>query len=564
MIIPRLALQNRLRAAIAMTIAAWVVCSTPGLIRGEGGAVVTKSRVPNILILLADDLGFSDLGCYGSEIQTPNLDRLAKGGIRFTQFYNTARCWPTRGALLTGYYAQQIRRDHVEGVPSGNQGKRPPWAPLLSKTLKPFGYRSYHSGKWHIDGLPLREGFGSSYRLDDHDRHFHPKKHFWNDEPLPAVSEDDTYYSSTEIANRTLSQWNQHADAHPSDPFFSFVAFTAPHFPLQAPKEWVERCKERYQAGWDQVRQDRWNRMRDLGLGTTVSVVEQSLGPPYPFPDAIKRLGPGEVNLPLAWSDLSSEQQAFQIDKMAVHAAMVEHMDHEIGRLIEWLRDHGQLDQTVILFLSDNGASAEIMVRGDGHAENAEPGSKESYLCLGPGWSTVSNTPFRKHKTWVHEGGICTPCILHWPAAVSSQSIPVSTPLHVIDVVPTLLEIAQGTPVTSKTGEHPDGTPSRPGMSFLSLLRPTASPWKESASRTSMPADRVLWWQHERNRAIREGDWKLVAAGSESPWELYNLRNDRTESHNIASDYPERVKHLAKLWETMRDDHRAAALRSDE
>jgi arylsulfatase A-like enzyme len=562
--LPRLSFRIRSSTAIALTIATWIVCSVAASIRGDGGPGAATNRAPNILIVLADDLGFSDLGCYGSEIQTPNLDRLAKGGIRFTQFYNTARCWPTRGALLTGYYAQQIRRDQVDGVPSGNQGKRPAWAPLLTKSLTPLGYRSYHSGKWHIDGLPLQEGFDSSYRLDDHDRHFQPKKHFWNDEPLPAVSEGDAYHSSTEIANRTLLQWNQHTDEHPGDPFFSFVAFTAPHFPLQAPEEWVERCKHRYRMGWDQVRQDRWNRMRDLGLGTTVSLVERSLGPPYSFPDAIKRLGPGEVNLPLAWSDLNLEQQAFQVDKMAVHAAMVEHMDHEIGRLIEWLRDHGQLDRTVILFLSDNGASAEIMVRGDGHTADSVPGSKESYLCLGPGWSTVANTPFRKHKTWVHEGGICTPCILHWPAAVSAQPIPVSTPLHVIDVVPTLLEIAQGKPLSPKCGDNPEGIPPRPGMSFSSLLLPTASPWKDFACRALMPANRVLWWQHERNRAIREGDWKLVAAGSESPWELYNLRDDRSESNNIASNYPERVEYLAKLWETMRDDHRAAALRLDE
>jgi arylsulfatase len=204
------------------------------------------------------------------------------------------------------------------------------------------------------------------------------------------------------------------------------------------------------------------------------------------------------------------------------------------------------------------------MVRGDGHTADSVPGSKESYLCLGPGWSTVANTPFRKHKTWVHEGGICTPCILHWPAAVSAQPIPVSTPLHVIDVLPTLLEIAQGKPLSPKSGDNPEGIPPRPGMSFSSLLLPTASPWKDFACRALMPANRVLWWQHERNRAIREGDWKLVAAGSESPWELYNLRDDRSESNNIASNYPERVEYLAKLWETMRDDHRAAALRLDE
>lgn len=564
MIIQKRSLHAQSQISIVLAIYAWLTLANPAS-TGEHAeqTIATKSR-PNILVILADDLGFSDLSCYGSEIETPNLDRLAMGGIRFTQFYNTARCWPTRGALLTGYYAQQIRRDHVEGVPSGAQGKRPRWAPLLSQSLVPLGYRSYHSGKWHVDGLPTNQGFNSSYRLDDHDRHFHPKKHFWNDRPLPEVSEKDTYYSSTEIVHRALSQWDAHTRDHKDSPFFSFVAFTAPHFPLQAPKPWIERCKDRYRAGWDRIRQERWDRMQNLGLGTILSDVERSLGPPYPFPDAIQRLGPGEISIPRIWSELHSEQKTFQIEKMAVHAAMVEHMDFEIGRLIDWLQDHKKLDQTVILFLSDNGASAEIMVRGDGHTKNAEPGSKESFLCLGPGWSTVCNTPFRKHKTWVHEGGICTPCILHWPAAVSAQSVPIATPLHVIDVVPTLLEIAQGTPLSLESAHPSTASPPRPGISFLTLLRPSENPWKEFAIQASIPTNRVLWWQHERNRAIREGDWKLVAAGKDGPWELYNLNDDRTESHDVANEYPERVENLAERWETIRANHQATASLPDE
>lgn len=523
-----------------------------------------SQRPPNFLIILADDLGFSDLGCYGAEIRTPHLDRLAKQGLRFTQFYNTARCWPTRGALMTGYYAQQIRRDQVDGVPSGSQGKRPGWAPLLSASLKQYGYRSYHSGKWHIDGLPLQNGFESSYRLEDHDRYFHPKKHSWNDEPLPPVDADAGYYSTTEIANRALIQFDQHASQHPNAPFFSFVAFTAPHFPLQAPREMVDRYAEQYRAGWDRIRRERWDRMKDLNLGAIPSEVERETGPPYAFPDAMKKLGPSEVNRPLPWDALNAEQKEFQVFKMAVHAAMVERMDREIGRLIAWLRDHGQLDDTVVLFLSDNGASAEIMVRGDGHATDAVPGSKESFLCLGPGWSTVCNTPFRKHKTWVHEGGICTPCILHWPKAVAPRAQPIDSPLHVIDVVPTLLQIARGQVATSEVEEHLAVKPTMPGQSFLRLLQPLATPWSEMVTNLSPAGDRILWWQHEQNRAIREGTWKLVAAGKDSPWELYDLGEDRTESRNVASDHPDRVQHLAELWETLRAQHQAIALKPDE
>jgi len=529
----------------------------------EGNGQKSSQRPPNLLIILADDLGFSDLGCYGSEIQTPNLDRLAERGLRFTQFYNTARCWPTRGALMTGYYAQQIRRDQVEGVQSGGQGKRPSWAPLLSVSLNQHGYKSYHSGKWHIDGMPLKNGFESSYRLEDHDRYFHPKRHFWNDEPLPAMDGDANFYVTTEIANRALMQFDQHTAQYPNSPFFSLVAFTAPHFPLQAPREIVARYLERYRDGWDRVRRERWSRMQDLGLGTQLSEVERELGPPYPFPDAMKKLGPGEVNRPIPWDELNAEQQAFQVGKMAVHAAMVESMDQEIGRLVEWLRNHGQWNNTLIMFLSDNGASAEIMVRGDGHAADSNAGAKESYLCLGPGWSTVCNTPFRKHKTWVHEGGICTPCILHWPEAVKVADKPIDIPLHVIDVAPTLLEIASGKRMSRSDEVHSSRVPSPPGLSFLPILKPSNSPYRELAAERETPEDRILWWQHEQNRAVRKGDWKLVAAGKESSWELYNLREDRSETNNVAADHNERVRELADLWESMRKDHQAAALLPD-
>lgn len=543
-----------------------------GGILGAATAVMASEREPsaiaspppNIVILLADDLGFSDLGCYGAEIRTPHLDRLAKGGLRFTHFYNTARCWPTRGALLTGYYAQQIRRDQVDGIASGGQGKRPVWATLLPAHLRSLGYRSYHSGKWHIDGLPLREGFDGSYRLDDHDRHFRPRMHYWNDSPLPAVPEGEPYYSTNEIANRTLAQWEQHATDHPESPFFSYVAFTAPHFPLQAPKDAVDRCVERYREGWDRVREQRWQRMSVLGLGSVLSPVEPDVGPPYDFPEAFRKLGSGEVNRPTAWRDLNPVQQEFQIRKMAVHAAMVECMDQEIGRLLAWLEEHQRLNNTLILFLSDNGASAEVMVRGDGHMEDAAAGAQESFLCLGPGWSTVCNTPFRKHKTWVHEGGICTPCILHWPQAITAQAAPIASPLHVIDVLPTLLEAAAGSPFSGIShGTRTSPQPPFPGISFLGSLNPQSAPWNTLPSHSSQIAERVLWWQHERNRAIRQGDWKLVAAGRESEWELYNLQEDRTESRNLASDFPERVERLADVWENMRDAHRTVALQPD-
>ena len=338
---------------------------------------------PNVLLILADDLGFSDLGCYGSEIETPNLDALAKGGLRFSQFYNTARCWPTRASVLTGYYPQQVRRDTVPGVKSGNQGVRPAWATLLPERLKACGYHSYHSGKWHIDGLPLKNGFEHSYSLNDHDRHFAPMHHTEDDRKLPAVNPQAGYYSSTAIADHAIQHLKDHSTKYGNVPFFSFVAFTAPHFPLQAPSNDIAKYRKKYLVGWDAMREERWKRMKALKLGETLSPIERDIGPPYPFPDAMKKLGANELNRPLAWTELNGEQREFQAHKMAVHAAMVDRMDREIGRIVEQLRQSNSYENTLIFFLSDNGASAEMMVRGDGHDVHAECGTGATFLSLG-------------------------------------------------------------------------------------------------------------------------------------------------------------------------------------
>ncbi|MFM7739683.1 MAG: sulfatase-like hydrolase/transferase, partial [Planctomycetota bacterium] len=249
-------------------------------------ATADEPRRPNVVIVLADDLGFSDLGCYGGEIETPELDRLAKDGLQFTQFYNTARCWPTRGALLTGYYPQQIRRDRLEGIPSGNGGKRPAWAKLLPELLRAQGYRSYHSGKWHIDGSPLAGGFDRCYLLDDHDRFFGPKNQSEDGKPLPTPKPEDDYYATTAIADHAIRCLREHRAQHGERPFFSYVASTAPHFPLQAKAEDIARYRERYLAGWDSLREQRWQRMSGLGLpSTSLSPIDRTQGPTYPQKD---------------------------------------------------------------------------------------------------------------------------------------------------------------------------------------------------------------------------------------------------------------------------------------
>jgi arylsulfatase A-like enzyme len=514
-----------------MLALAWVCGPT-----AAAGEPATASAKPNILLILADDMGFSDVGCYGGEIATPNLDRLAANGLRFAQFYNTARCWPTRSTVLTGYYAQQIRRDTVPGVKSGGGGTRPAWAPLLPERLRPLGYRSYHSGKWHIDGPRLKGGFDRSYSMEDHDRFFAPKHHLEDDRRLPAVKPGTDYYVTTAIADHAIRCLQDHARDHAGAPFFHYLCFTAPHFPLHAPAEDIARYAGRYRVGWDVIRRDRWLRQRDLGLANhPLPALEREVGPPYHFPDALKQLGPGEINRPLPWTELTPTQQEFQAAKMSIHAAMVDRMDRDLGRVVGQLRAMGALENTLILFLSDNGASAEIMVRGDGHDPQAPPGSAASYLCLGPGWSSAANAPYRRHKTWVHEGGIATPLIAHWPNGIVARGDWRRTPAHVIDLAPTILELAGGTWLDEWNGES---APPSPGRSLTSILQ------RDDAS-----VERSLWWLHEGNRAIRVGDWKLVAAGKSGPWELYDLSVDRGESYNLAADQPERVRQLHDLWE---------------
>jgi arylsulfatase len=514
----------------------------------QGAAAEGPARPPNVLLFLADDLGFSDLGCYGGEIATPNLDRLAKDGLRFTQFYNTTRCWPTRAALLTGYYAQQVRRDTLPGVPSGSRGVRPAWAPLLPELLRPLGFRCYHSGKWHIDGQPLEGGFDHSYWLQDEGRNFSPQKHAEDSRSLPAVEREADYYSTTAIAQHAIKFLKEHAEQHTEKPFFAYVAFTVPHFPLHAPAEDIARYRDKYRTGWDVVRQARFRRQKAMGLVSgDLPPLERNVGPPYRFPDALKKLGPHEVDRPLAWSELTAEQKDFQAAKMAIHAAMVDRMDREIGRVLDQVRQMGAWDNTLVLFLSDNGASAEIMVRDDGHDATAPPGSWSTHLCLGPGWSSAANTPFRRHKTWVHEGGICTPLIVHWPKGVPNRGELRHKPAHVIDIVPTVLELLGSERPESWKGQN---VPTPPGKSLVPAFA------KDNAASRN-----TLWWLHENNRALRVGDWKVVAAGAGAAWELFDLKSDRCEAHDVAARYPDKVREMEQAWQREFDAIRSLAMR---
>ena len=511
-----------------------VACfASPALLLAE------RPQQPNVLLILADDLGFSDLGCYGGEISTPNLDMIAGNGLRFSQFYNTARCWPTRSALLTGYYAQQIRRDTLPGITSGSRGTRPDWAVLVPRLLKSAGYRSYHTGKWHIDGMPLANGFDHSYYLKDQGRFFNPTQHWIDDVPLPPVKKNSGFYATTALADHAVEVLQDHAEQHSDKPFFQYLAFAAPHFPLHALPEDIAVYKDTYTEGWDSIRAKRWQRIRQMGLLNNEAVselsrVERDLGPPYDFPEAFKVLGNGEVNRPLPWTRLTEEQRQFQATKMSIHAAMIHRMDIEIGRVFEQIRKMEQWNNTLVIFLSDNGASAEIMVRDDGHDPGLPPGSADTYLCLGPGWSTTCNTPFRRHKTWTHEGGISTPLLVSWPDGISARGEVRRNPGHVIDIVPTLLELAGvATPVSA---------PPAPGKSLAHTFA------TEELQKTTSAHD-VIWWFHDGHKAIRSGDWKAVAPIGE-PWELYNLANDRDESTDLAIPQADRLRKMVSNWDS--------------
>ena len=494
---------------------------------------------PNFVIILADDLGYSDLGCYGSEIATPNLDELAAGGLRFTQFYNTARCWPTRSVLMTGHYAQQIGMDP-------QYGKFPGWVRTLPQRLASLGYRSYHSGKWHVGNAPrvvADAGFNHSYHVVKQDNHFHPQKHELDDKPLPEP--EGPWYSSIEIADHAIDFLKEHAQQHAGTPFFSYVAFTAPHFPIQALPEDIAKYKDTYLKGWPKTRAARFEKQKQMGLvATTLSDPEPQITAPSGKESDLEILGPGETRHAVPWESLTSEQKEFQATKEAIHAAMIDRLDQEVGRVLAQLKAMNAFEDTLILFLSDNGASAEIMVRGLGHDKAAPMGAAASYLCLGPGGSTVSNTPFRRHKIWVHEGGISTPFIAHWPQGILAKGELRHTPGHVIDVVPTLLALAGEAKPTM-----PENAPPFPGRSLVPAFAKD-----ETISRD------FLFWHHSGNRALREGDWKIVsAADNHDAWELYDLTADRAESNNLAAKEPERVKVMAERWEKLEKEYVAQA-----
>jgi arylsulfatase A-like enzyme len=333
---------------------------------------------PNVMVVLMDDMGFSDLGCYGGEIETPTIDRLAAKGLRFTQFYNAGRCWPTRACMLTGYYAPQVCMDPPR------REERPSWQRLLPHYLRQAGYRSYHSGKWHIMNTadPETEGeFDISWGYD-----IEQFNHFFGEG-------DEKTFSATAIADHAIDCLKVHQEHHAGTPFFHYVCFTTPHFPVQAEEQDIDKYRSRYLDGWDVMREQRWQRLKGEGI---VNCALSEREPDVPAPHYLAKkdewsplLGPGEIEYAVEWDSLTDVQKEFQSTKMAIHAAMVDRTDRELARIVEQLDTMEVFEDTLILFLSDNGASAEMMIRGKGHDPNVPAGSEMSHLCLGPGWSDL-------------------------------------------------------------------------------------------------------------------------------------------------------------------------------
>jgi len=506
---------------------------------------------------------------YGSEIATPNLDALAAGGLRFTQFYNATRCCPTRASLLTGLYPHQagmgfmVRKVDLPGY-AGDLSRQ---AVTIAEVLRAAGYRTAAMGKWHVarshtmqdtSNWPLQRGFerfygtirgfGSFYDPDTLTR----GNTFITPENDPEYKPEHYYYTDA-ISDNAVAFLRDTAGGR--EPFFLYVAYTAAHWPLQAPERDIAKYRGKYDAGYDAVRRARVERLRQLGLLDPAATPAPTVG---------------------RWEEV--KDKAWEARAMETYAAMIDNMDQGIGRIVDQLKRDGRFDRTLVFFLHDNGACAERngrtpvarqapadlrpmrpdelqtkatppMQTRDGRWVRSGPGvmagPADTYIGYGEAWANVANTPFREYKHWVHEGGIATPFIAHWPAGIRARGELRHTPVHLIDVVPTLLELAGATKPANVRG-HP--VPPSPGRSLVPAF----------AADVNLNRD-FLWWEHEGHRAIRAGDWKLVAL-KDGRWELYDLSKDRGEQRNLAATQPEKVRELAALWTRQMETSTALAL----
>lgn len=490
---------------------------------------------PNILVIVADDLGFSDLGCFGAEIRTPHLDALAASGRLFTDMHNNPRCCPSRASLLTGLYPTQTGVGYMtvnQGTPA-YQGYLNGSCLTIAEALGGSGYRTAIAGKWHVapnprlDEWPAQRGFERSYCQTSGGDYYRPNL-YQDGRPIPTPT-DPGYWLTTAVADFAIARIREYAPG--PDPFFLYVGFKNPHFPLQARPGEIDAYRGAFSAGWDQLRQQRWDGAKSKGV----------VSPNWTFPRPTHGAIPWDSVLDKTW----------QASRMEVYAAQVTELDTEIGRLLATLDETGTRDNTLVLFLSDNGACAEEpssfkhtevpTANGKpmkpGNIPGLFPGPSDTYQSYGIGWCNVSNSPFRKYKRWTEEGGISSPAIASWPARLGAGGTD-HTFLHLIDVMPTLLELAQ----TSYPHEF-NGQPLTPleGESFAGVLT-------SAAGSTTLARSTPRFWEHMGHRAARQGRWKVVADKPTGPFELFDMVSDRTETRDLAAAYPDVTSQLSTAW----------------
>lgn len=505
---------------------------------------------PNIVLIMLDDMGYSDLGCYGGEIDTPNIDQLAKNGIRFSQFYNAGRCCPTRASLLTGLYPHRAGVGHMANRDygfKGYKGELRPEAATIAENLKAAGYETWMAGKWHLsinwtpDGSkhnwPLQRGFDKFYgTLIAAGSQWNPITLTEGNKSIFPVPADEDYYYTEALSTKAI-QWMKGQEEN--KPFFLYMAYAAPHWPLHARQEVIDKYKKRHLAGYDKLRTNRLRKLKTEGLISTTSALS-SRHPDVP-----------------PWKD--EKHKEWQASRMAAYAAMIDQVDTGVGQLVEQLKREGELGNTLILLLSDNGGSAlehpngligstgapwtvmryvPVFTRNkraviSGDVIGLEPGPEDTYGGYGAGWANLSNAPFRLFKKFSHEGGVATPLVVSWPDKVKNKGTIIHEPGHVIDFLPTFLDAAGANPLTTINGKK---TMPLDGLSLL----PTLIEGKEFPPRP-------IGFEHAGNRGLRLGDWKLVAE-SGGEWELYNLTSDRIEMNNLAKTKPGQFKKILNLY----------------
>ena len=518
---------------------------------------------PNIIVILSDDMGYSDIGCYGSEISTPTLDGLAENGLRFTQFYNTARCCPTRASLLSGLYPHQAGVGHMmsDSGFDGYRGELNRSCMTMAEVMKTAGYGTYMAGKWHVtkhvkpdgskDNWPLQRGFDRFYgTIHGAGSFYDPNSLTRGNEQVSPVTDPvyqpETYYYTDAISDHAVAYVRDHHDNNGDKPFFMYVAYTAAHWPMHALPEDIEKYKGFYDEGYAALRASRLKKMKELGV--VRSDVEMS---------------------PQAEDWNTVKHREWEIRCMEVYAAMVDRMDQGIGKIVTSLKETGQFENTLILFMQDNGGCAEGLGRSpkkdfetrpdkplaamdkdelqfdmipkktrDGwpliQGPGVMPGPADTYIAYGRGWANVSNTPFREYKHWVHEGGISTPLIAHWPTGIQRKGELEHQPGHLIDIMATCVDVGEATYPTEFNDQK---------------ITPLEGRSLNTAFQGKQIDREAIYWEHEGNRAIRADDWKLVAKGTAGAWELYNVVTDRAEMHNLAAEEPTRVRVLSAMWE---------------